>query len=77
MITTFFGSFIALITSIFSIFGKALDIYKQKELIDQGKILKESEIIQENSELEKKQTEIIIQDRTKEEVIEKMKKGTF
>jgi hypothetical protein len=70
-------SFFVLLESFFSIFSRLFDWFKTKEAIEQGKIIKEAEIIKQNDEIEKEQTDVLIQDRTKDEVIEKMEKGTF
>lgn len=74
---TFFGSLAALFASMFSFMGKVVDWFKIREAVDHGKNLKEIEIIKQNDAIEKEQTTILIQDRTKEEVINKMEKGTF
>jgi hypothetical protein len=62
---------------IFVFFNKMFDWFRQKQAIEHGKELKEIEIIKSNQKIEKEQTEILLKDRTKEEVIDKMEKGTF
>lgn len=74
---SFMTSVVAAIASFFGFFSKLLDWFKNKEAVDHGKNLKEVEIIKQNDEVEKEQTNVLIQDRTKDEVIEKMEKGTF
>ena len=74
---SFTASVVAAIASFFGFFSKLLDWFKNKEAVDHGKSLKEVEIIKQNDEVEKEQTNVLIQDRTKDEVIEKMEKGTF
>jgi hypothetical protein len=74
---SFTASVVAAIASFFSFFSKLLDWFKNKEAVNHGKNLKEVEIIKQNDEVEKEQTNVLIQDRTKDEVIEKMEKGTF
>lgn len=48
-----------------------------KKLIEQGRKQKEAEIVAKENELNRQQTEILVQERTKKEVIDKMKDGTF
>lgn len=73
MLSSIFGA----ISNLFEFFNKLFDWFKQKDAVEHGKNLKEIEIIKTNDVVEKEQTEILIQDRTKEEVIDKMEKGTF
>jgi len=58
-------------------FSKVLEILKMKKLIEQGRKQKEAEIVAKENELNRQQTEILVQERTKKEVIDKMKDGTF
>lgn len=68
---------IGFLFQLFEFFNKMFDWFKRHEAIEHGKKLKEIEIIEENKEVEKEQTQILLQDRTKEEVVDKMEKGTF
>lgn len=74
---SFLGSIAALITSFAGIFGKIFDWFKTREAVEHGKTLKEVELIRKNDVVSKEQTKILMEDRTKEEIIDKMKKGTF
>ena len=74
---SFFGSIAALLASFAGVFGKLFDWFRTREAVEHGKTLKEIELIKKNDEVSKEQTKILIEDRTKEEVIDKMKKGTF
>ena len=74
---SFFGSLAALLASFTSIFGKIFEWFKNREAVEHGKTLKEIELIKKNDEVQKEQTKILLEDRTKEELIDKMKKGTF
>lgn len=72
-----FQSALEFLSYLFQFSNKIFDWFRRKETIEYGKKLKEIEIIVENKQVEKEQTEILLKDRTKEEVIEKMEKGTF
>jgi hypothetical protein len=65
------------LSGFFELINKMFDWIRHKTSIEEGKKLKEAEIIKENEVIVKEQTEILIQDRTKDEVIDKMEKGTF
>ena len=56
---------------------KILEILKTKKMIEEAKKQKEAEIAKHDAEVTRQQTEILIQDRSKKDVIDKMKDGTF
>lgn len=74
---SYIGVALGFLTGVIKAIVKILEIVKTKRTIEDGKRQKETEIINQQNEINIKQTEILIQDRTKKDVIDKMKDGTF
>lgn len=75
--SSYIGVALGFLTGVIKAIVKILEIVKTKRTIEDGKRQKETEIINQQNEINIKQTEILIQDRTKKDVIDKMKDGTF
>lgn len=75
--SSYIGVALGFLTGVIKAIVKILEIIKTKRTIEDGKRQKETEIINQQNEINIKQTEILIQDRTKKDVIDKMKDGTF
>lgn len=56
---------------------RVLDMLKAKANINTGKALEQAEQAKQEAELNRKQTEILVQNRTKDETIKKLENGTF
>ena len=67
----------SILSSLSKLATKLLDYFKEKKLIEQGKTLEKAEIAIHELEINKKQTEIIMKDQSKEETVKKLKDGTF
>lgn len=59
------------------IVSAAVDYFKTKETIDVGKKIHSAESVVENQKSEREQTEILLEDRPKANVVKKMEDGTF
>jgi len=74
---SFLNIFLGFLTGAFKSISKILEIINAKKLIEQGKKEQRDIIVAKETEITRNQTEILVQDRTKKEVIDKMKDGTF
>ena len=74
---SFLSIFLGFLTGAFKSLSKILEIVNAKKLIEQGKKEQRDIIVAKETEITRSQTEILAQDRTKKEVIDKMKDGTF
>ena len=59
------------------LFNKLIEYAKEVRLINFGREQQVSDLAKEEIEINRKQTEILTQERTKEEVIKKMEDGSF
>jgi len=59
------------------LFNKLIEYAKEVRLINFGREQQASDLAKEEIEINRKQTEILTQERTKEEVIKKMEDGDF
>lgn len=57
--------------------NRALDYLKEVRLINWGKEQHAADLAKEEIEINRKQTEILNQDRTKEDVVKRMEDGSF
>lgn len=74
-------SWVSLILGLFSgvtsLFNRALDYFKEIRLVSWGEEKAKAEIAKDEIEINRKQTEILSQDRTREQVVNKMEDGSF
>lgn len=75
--TSVITAIISALAAALKIFYAAVDYFKTKETFDNGKKIKEAEIIIDNEKIQREQTELLLQDRPKSEVVKKMEDGTF
>ncbi len=68
---------LGLFSGVVKLFNKALDYVKSMELINQGKKLEQAENAKREAEFQRKTSEILTQERTKEETTKKLEDGTF
>lgn len=68
---------LAIFSSIFKFGMSVFDYIKSAELISQGKNEQQSDLAKEEIEINRKQTEILSQEVTKEETVKKLEEGTF
>ena len=61
----------------FKAFGRVLDMLRTKRDVNQGRVLEQAEQAKRENELMRKETEVLIEKRNKDDTIEKLKKGTF
>jgi hypothetical protein len=74
---SFITSILAFFSSIFKFGMTVFEYIKSSELIAQGKNEQQSELAKEEIEINRKQTEILSQEVTKEETIKKLEDGSF
>lgn len=72
-----FTGIITLLGELGSLFSKLLDMWKTKSLQDQGRALQQADEAKAEIDINRKQTEILSQDRTKQDTISKMQDGSF
>ena len=68
---------LGLLSGLVSIFSKVMEDLKKEELKNQGKIEQQAEIAKDEVEKTREQTEILTQDRTREDVVKRLDDGTF
>lgn len=74
---TITSAILGLVRGIVSLFNKSIEWFKEKALIRMGRELESGDIAKEEVEITRKQTEILTQDRTKEDVVKKLEDGKF
>ena len=81
MINSLWLALINLAINTLSIFGKIFEYFKQKKIIDdsaeKARLEERNKILNKEKEIQQKQTEILVNDRKKEEVEKKLENGTF
>ena len=68
---------LGLLNGALGLFNKLIEYAKEIRLINFGREQQVSDLAKEEIEINRKQTEILTQDRTKEDVIKKMENGDF
>lgn len=68
---------LGLLSGLVSIFSKVMEDLKKQDLKNQGKIEQQAEIAKDELEKSREQNEILVQDRTKEDVVKRLEDGTF
>lgn len=71
------STILGLFGGITKIVERILDIIREKRLIEQGKIQEKAEQAMKESEVLRKQQEILLEDRSEEEVIKTLENGKF
>jgi hypothetical protein len=74
---TWLTTILGLANGIIGLFSRALDYLKEIRLINWGKEQHAADLAKEEIEINRKQTEILNQDRTKADVVKRMEDGTF
>lgn len=81
MFNSIWLAIINLAINAFSVFGKIFDYYKDKKItdtaIEKSKAEEKNKILQAEKETVLKQSEILVNDRKKEEIEKKLENGTF
>jgi hypothetical protein len=77
MITSITSLILGLFNGALGVFGKFIDYVKEIRFINYGREQQLSDLAKEEIEINRKQTEILTQERTKEEVIKRMENGDF
>jgi uncharacterized membrane-anchored protein YhcB (DUF1043 family) len=68
---------LGLLSGLVSVFSKVMEELKKQDLKNQGKIEQQAEIAKDELEKTREQNEILVQDRTKEDVVKRLEDGTF
>lgn len=68
---------LGLLSGLVSIFSKVMEDLKKQDLKNQGKIEQQAEIAKDELEKSREQNEILVQDRTREDVAKRLDDGTF
>lgn len=74
---TFMSVILGLLNGALGLFNRLVDYFKELRLISWGEEKAKAELAKEEIEINRRQTEILSQDRTKEDVIKKMEDGSF
>lgn len=74
---TITSAVLGLIRLIISAFNRSVEWFKEKALIRMGRELEAAERAKEEIDINRKQTEILTQERTKEDVEKKLESGKF
>mgnify|MGYP003346981954 CR=1 FL=1 len=61
----------------FKAFGRVLDMLRTKRDVNQGRVLEQAEQAKRENELMRKETEVLTENRTKDDVAKKLESGTF
>lgn len=72
-ITTLLG----FMTGFFQGVSKIIDYLRAQDYVNQGRALERADINKKESEISRKQAEIVVADRTHEEVVKKLEDGKF
>lgn len=61
----------------FKTFGRILDMLNTKKNVEHGRVLEQADLAKREAELNRKETEVLIEKRTKDDVAKKLESGTF
>lgn len=64
-------------TGVLKTLSRVLDMIKTKANINTGRVIEQAEQAKEETEVNRQQTKILMEERTKEDTIKKMENGTF
>lgn len=64
-------------SGIFKIFGRVLDMFKTRQDVNQGRALEQADQAVRENELMRKETEVLTEKRTKDDIAKKLESGTF
>lgn len=74
-------SYVAAILGFFSgalkALGRILDMFRTQRDMNQGRALEQAEQAKKENELMRKETEVLTENRTKDDVAKKLENGTF
>lgn len=74
-------SYVAAILGFFSgafkAFGRILDMFRTQRDVNQGRALEQAEQAKRENELMRQETEVLTENRTKDDVTKKLENGTF
>lgn len=73
LLTTILGLLTGLVTTI----GSWLSYKSKKDDIETGKQIQQATDLIANKDIERQQSQILVNDTSKQDVVDKMKKGTF
>jgi hypothetical protein len=65
------------VTAFLSFLSRTLEYFKTQEIKNTGKDEFKKEILEQDTKIQEKQTEILIKDENKNETIKKLENGTF
>jgi hypothetical protein len=65
------------VTAFLSFLSRTLEYFKTQEIKNTGKDELKKEILEQDTKIQEKQTEILIKDENKNETIKKLENGTF
>lgn len=77
MFSSIWVTILGLLSGLVSIFSKVLEDLKKQDLKNQGKIEQQAEIARDELEKSREQNEILVQDRSREDVVKRLDDGTF
>lgn len=77
MFTGLWSSLIGIFGGLFGLVSKVLEHLKEKQLINHGIEIERAAQLKREAEIARKQTEVILEEETKEETSKRLKDGTF
>lgn len=77
MFASITGSIVFAVSYFFKFLSGITEYFRTKSAVDSGKVQQQADNIIANQKIQDEQNQILIQDRPKTEVIDKLEKGTF
>ena len=71
------SSILGIFSTLGSLLGRFFDIVKENTLVNWGREQHAADLAKEELEINRKQTEILNQDRTKEDTVKRLEDGSF
>lgn len=68
---------LGLVRGIITLFNKSVEWFKEKALIKMGRDLEAAELAKKEIDINREQTEILTQDRSKKDTEKRLEEGTF
>lgn len=74
---SYIATILGFFTGAFKAFGRVLDLFRTKNDINRGRSIEQAEQAKRENELMRKETEILTEKRTRDDVVKKLENGTF
>lgn len=74
---SYVASILGFFAGVFKALGRVLDMIRTRRDVNQGRALEQAEQAKRENELMRKETEVLTENRTKDDVAKKLENGTF